>query len=443
MASGMKTIGLVGGMSWESSAVYYRDLNLGVQKRLGGLASPRLVMSTVDFAELTELEDAERWDQIGALLAEAGRSVERGGADFLLLCTTTFHKVADQVAAAVDIPLLHLADVVAEACAKAGVSRVAFIGTTVAMSDGFFTDRMASHELEVLVPPASEHDWLNSAIYEELVHGHVLDRTRRRVVELIHQLWDAGAEGVLLGCTELELLIHQADVDLPVFPCTTLHVEAALDRAFLPPRRIVRTFGPGTQSTAGHGLSPVSVQHQVGDPAQVGREVLLGDGRAVAAEVEVVDVHVRLGISAGHLTQVDPLDQLGELGPALRVGVEIDLAVGDQPGEAAGTPHPHPPLVGGGRWRLARAGRAGAGCHADGVPGLLDRSACSPAAATVAAAKAAKSARLDSPPVRAAYQIRPAPSADEPPIAVAASWKARLGMPELRWTPPWSSVVST
>ncbi len=227
----MKTIGLVGGMSWESSAVYYRDLNVGVQKRLGGLSSPRLVLSTVDFAEVTDLEDAEKWDQIGGLLAEAGRGVERAGADFLLLCTTTFHKVADQVAAAVDIPLLHLADVVAEACRQAGVTRVAFIGTTVAMSDGFFTDRMASHGLEVLVPPASEHDWLNSAIYDELVHGMALPRTRHRVVDLIHQLWDTGAEGVLLGCTELELLIHQADVDLPVFPCTTLHVEAALDRA--------------------------------------------------------------------------------------------------------------------------------------------------------------------------------------------------------------------
>jgi aspartate racemase len=229
--SGMKTIGLVGGMSWESSAVYYRDLNLGVSKRLGGFASPKLVMSTVDFAELTELEDAERWDQIGVLLADAGRAVERAGADFLLLCTTTFHKVADQVAAAVDIPLLHLADVVAEACIAAGVKRVAFIGTTVAMSDDFFTGRMAGHGLELVVPPASEHDWLNSAIYEELVHGMVLPRTRNRVVELIGRLWDAGAEGVLLGCTELELLIHQADVDLPVFPCTTLHVEAALDRA--------------------------------------------------------------------------------------------------------------------------------------------------------------------------------------------------------------------
>jgi aspartate racemase len=227
----MKTIGLVGGMSWESSAVYYRDLNLGVQKRLGGLSSPKLVLSTVDFAEVTDLEDAEKWDQIGTLLAEAGRGVERAGADFLLLCTTTFHKVADQVAAAVDIPLLHLADVVAEACRQAGVTKVAFIGTTVAMSDGFFTDRMASHGLEVLVPPPSEHDWLNSAIYDELVHGMALPRTRHRVVDLIDQLWDTGAEGVLLGCTELELLVHQADVDLPVFPCTTLHVEAALDWA--------------------------------------------------------------------------------------------------------------------------------------------------------------------------------------------------------------------
>jgi aspartate racemase len=227
----MKTIGLVGGMSWESSAAYYRELNLGVQQRLGGLSSPKLVLSTVDFAELTSLEDAERWDQIGTLLATAAQGVERAGADFLLLCTTTFHKVADQVAAAVDIPLLHLADVVASACQAAGVSNVAFIGTTVAMSDGFFTSRMAEHGLSVTVPDASEHDWLNAAIYEELVHGVVLPRTRTRVVDLIHRLWDEGAEGVLLGCTELELLIKQADVDLPVFPCTTLHVSAALDEA--------------------------------------------------------------------------------------------------------------------------------------------------------------------------------------------------------------------
>ena len=227
----MKTIGLVGGMSWESSAVYYRDLNLGVSKRLGGLASPRLVMSTVDFAELTELEDAERWPQIGDLLAEAACGVERAGADFLLLCTTTFHKVADQVEAAVDLPLLHLADVVADEVQAQGVTKVGFIGTTVAMSDGFFTDRLARHGLETVVPDARHHEMLNSAIYDELVHGRVVDATRRKVLGVIEELWDAGAGGVLLGCTELELLITQADCDIPVYPCTTLHVTAALDRA--------------------------------------------------------------------------------------------------------------------------------------------------------------------------------------------------------------------
>ena len=227
----MKTIGLVGGMSWESSAVYYRDLNLGVQQRLGGLSSPRLVLTTVDFAEVTDLEDEERWDQVAQLLAEAARSVERAGADFLLLCTTTFHKVADQVEAAVDIPVLHLADVVAGACRAQGMTRVGLVGTKVAMSEGFFVDRLAGHGLEVVVPDVVHHDFLNDAIYEELVHGVVLPRTRRRVVEIIEELWDAGAGGVLLGCTELELLVRQADVELPVFPCTTLHVQAALDEA--------------------------------------------------------------------------------------------------------------------------------------------------------------------------------------------------------------------
>ena len=139
-------------MSWESSLVYYRDLNRGVHERLGGLSSPKLVLSTVDFAELHALEEAERWDRIGQLLAEAAQGVERAGADFLVLCTTTFHKVADEIAAAVDIPLLHLADVVAEAVKEARVTRVGLIGTTVAMSDRFFTDRMAEHGVEVIVP---------------------------------------------------------------------------------------------------------------------------------------------------------------------------------------------------------------------------------------------------------------------------------------------------
>ena len=227
----VQTIGLVGGMSWESSLVYYRDLNLGVQERLGGLSSPKLVLSAVDFAELTALEDAERWDRIGQLLADAARGVERAGADFLVLCTTTFHKVADEVAAAVDIPLLHLADVVAEAVIQARVTKVGLIGTTVAMSHSFFSDRMATHGVEVVVPAPEHHEFLNTAIYEELVHGHLVDRTRRRVVDIVDELWDAGAQGILVGCTELEMLITQSDIDLPAFPCTTLHVKAALDRA--------------------------------------------------------------------------------------------------------------------------------------------------------------------------------------------------------------------
>ena len=226
----MQTIGLIGGMSWESSAVYYRDLNLGVQQRLGGLSSPRLVLSTVDFAEVTDLEDEERWQQIGELLAEAAGGVP-GRGRLPAACTTTFHKVADQVEAAVGIPLIHLADVVARACLAEGVTTVGFVGTKVAMEDSFFTDRLATHGVTAIVPAQEHHDWLNTAIYEELVHGHVLDRTRRRVVSVIEELWDAGAGGVLLGCTELELLIKQADVELPVFPCTSLHVEAALDRA--------------------------------------------------------------------------------------------------------------------------------------------------------------------------------------------------------------------
>lgn len=227
----MQTIGLIGGMSWESTAVYYRDLNQGVRERLGGLSSPKLVLSTVDFAELTALEEEARWPQIGELLADAARGVERAGADFLMLCTTTFHKVADQIEAAVDLPLLHLGDVVADEVVRNGVSKVGFIGTTVAMSDGFFADRLAQHGIETVMPAERHHAMLNSAIYDELVHGRVADTTRRKVLEVIDELWDAGVGGVLLGCTELELLVKQSDAELPVYPCTTLHVNAALDRA--------------------------------------------------------------------------------------------------------------------------------------------------------------------------------------------------------------------
>jgi aspartate racemase len=227
----MQTIGLVGGMSWESSAAYYDLLNRGVEARLGGLHSAKTVMASVEFAEITALQEAEDWAGVAEILAAAAQSVERAGADFLLLCTTTFHRVAEQVEDAIDIPLLHLADVVADAGKAQDVRSMALIGTRFAMSRTFFTDRIARHGLEVLTPDPAQHDEINRIIYDELVHGKVVDDSRKYVVSLIDDLWDAGAGGVILGCSELELLVKQPDSNLPVFPCTTLHVEAALDRA--------------------------------------------------------------------------------------------------------------------------------------------------------------------------------------------------------------------
>ena len=158
----VQTIGLVGGMSWESSAVYYRDLNLGVQQRLGGLSSPRLVLSTVDFAELRTSRSPSAGTRSASCSRTPGAGVERAGADFLLLCTTTFHRVADQVEAAVDIPLLHLADVVAAACLEQDATTVGLIGTRVAMSDGFFAERLARHGVTAIMPAPEHHDWLNA-----------------------------------------------------------------------------------------------------------------------------------------------------------------------------------------------------------------------------------------------------------------------------------------
>ena len=227
----VQTIGLIGGMSWESSAAYYEALNLGVERRLGGLHSARTVMTSVDFDEVNSLQEQERWDDVAAILTRAAQGVESAGADFLMLCTTTFHRVAEQVEAAVGIPLLHLADVVAEACKEHRLESVGFIGTSFAMERSFFIDRIASHGLEVHVPEVGHHETVNRIIYDELCHGKVLDASRRTVVALVDELWDAGAGGLILGCTELELLVKQADSDIPVFPGTSLHVEAALDRA--------------------------------------------------------------------------------------------------------------------------------------------------------------------------------------------------------------------
>jgi aspartate racemase len=226
---GQRVIGMLGGMSWESSAQYYRFANELVRQRLGGLHSARCLLASVDFADIETLQVAGRWEEAGQLLAEAAKGLEAGGADVLLLCTNTMHKVADQVQAAVNIPLLHLADATAHAVTISGLSTVGLLGTAFTMEQDFYRDRLASHGLTVLTPPAADRAEVHRIIYDELCLGEVREESRQIYRDIINRLAEAGAEGVVLGCTEIELLICAADSPIPVFPTTRLHVEAAVD----------------------------------------------------------------------------------------------------------------------------------------------------------------------------------------------------------------------
>ncbi|MGW6532699.1 aspartate/glutamate racemase family protein [Streptomyces venezuelae] len=229
----MKTIGLIGGMSWESSAEYYRLLNALVRERLGGLHSARCVLYSVDFAEIERLQVAGEWERAGDVLAAAGKGVEAAGADLVLICTNTMHKVADQVQAALSVPLLHLGDATAEAVRRAGITRVGLLGTAFTMEQDFYRDRLAAHGLDVLVPDEAGRGLVHRVIYQELCLGVVREESRAAYQEVIHSLIDGGAQGVILGCTEIELLIGQEHSPVPVFPTTRLHAEAAVDAALV------------------------------------------------------------------------------------------------------------------------------------------------------------------------------------------------------------------
>jgi aspartate racemase len=224
----MRRIGLLGGMSWESSALYYSAINEGVQEQLGGLHSADLVMVSVDFADVERLQARGEWERAGELLATEAVRLEQAGAECVVLCTNTMHKVADRVQAAVGIPLLHLADVTAAAVRDAGVTRVALLGTRFTMREPFYRDRLASHGLEVLVPPAEVQAELDRIIYDELVLGIVDEGSRTVYRNAIADLVDAGAAGVVLGCTEIELLVRPEDSPVPTFPTTALHAAAAV-----------------------------------------------------------------------------------------------------------------------------------------------------------------------------------------------------------------------
>lgn len=227
----MKRIGLLGGMSWESSALYYQAINEGVRERLGGLHSADLVMISVDFADIERLQSSGDWERAGDILAEEAIRLERAGASCVVICTNTMHKVADRVQAAVGIPLLHLADVTAAAVIDAGVHRVALLGTRFTMREPFYRERLESHGLEVIVPPEETQAILDGIIYDELVLGVVTDASRAVYREGIAGLIASGAEGVILGCTEIELLVRPEDSAVPTFPTTALHAAAAVDFA--------------------------------------------------------------------------------------------------------------------------------------------------------------------------------------------------------------------
>ncbi|WP_299003042.1 aspartate/glutamate racemase family protein [uncultured Caulobacter sp.] len=225
-------IGLIGGMSWESSAQYYRLINEAARERLGGVASARTLMWSFDFAEIERLQHAGRWPELSRRLADAARALEAGGADFLVLCTNTMHREADAIEAAVRIPLLHIADPTGEAITAAGLSTVGLLGTAFTMEHDFYRGRLeAKHGLTVLTPDADDRAIVHRIIYEELVAGRVLDASRDAYRAVIARLVERGAEAIILGCTEIMLLIGQDDSPVPVFDTTTLHALAAVERA--------------------------------------------------------------------------------------------------------------------------------------------------------------------------------------------------------------------
>ncbi|MFI7243175.1 aspartate/glutamate racemase family protein [Streptomyces qinglanensis] len=227
----MRTIGLIGGMSWESSAEYYRMLNELARDRKGGLHSARLVLYSVDFAEIEVLQEQGRWDEAGGILAAAARALEAAGADLLVLCTNTMHRVAEHIEEAVEVPLLHLADATADAVRAAGLRRVGLLGTAFTMEQDFYRGRLAAGGLSVLVPDPADRELVHRVIYEELCRGTVLDASRAAYRRVIGKLVADGAEGIVLGCTEIELLIGPQDSPVPVFPTARLHAEAAFEAA--------------------------------------------------------------------------------------------------------------------------------------------------------------------------------------------------------------------
>jgi len=228
----MKTIGLIGGMSWESSIEYYRIINEAVRGKLGGLHSAKCVMVSVDFAEIEPLQHQGKWNEATEILIAAARSVEAGGADFVMLCTNTMHKVADEVQKHLRIPILHVADATVQTIKAVGLKKVGLLGTKFTMEEGFYKGRLAQrHNLEIIIPNTEAREVVHRIIYDELCMGEIRSSSKTKYLEIIERLAKEGAKGIILGCTEIGLLIKEEDARVPLFDTTRIHALAAVEYA--------------------------------------------------------------------------------------------------------------------------------------------------------------------------------------------------------------------
>ncbi len=228
----MRTIGLIGGLSWESSIEYYRLINQTVKERLGGLHSAKSLLYSFDFEEIEHLQHAGNWDEATRLMIEAAQNCERGGADFLLICSNTMHKMADRVQESIHIPLLHIADATAEKIVAAGIRKIGLLATAFTMEEDFYKGRLIQNfGLEVVIPNSEERQEVHRVIYQELCRGEVKPESKEYYVEVMRRLVGEGVEGIILGCTEIMLLVGQPDIDVPIFDTTTIHAIAAVEYA--------------------------------------------------------------------------------------------------------------------------------------------------------------------------------------------------------------------
>lgn len=223
-----QTIGLLGGMSWESTTCYYRAINEGIKQQLGGLHSARVVLYSVDFAEIEALQMADDWAQAAQLLVSAAQAVEKAGADFLVICTNTMHKVEPQISSALNIPVLHIADATANVLLSDGIKTVGLLGTRFTMEQDFYTSRLLASGLNVLIPDQADRDLVHRVIYQELCLGQIHDHSRQQYLEVISRLQAQGAEAVILGCTEIALLVSQRDTPVALYDTTAIHASQAV-----------------------------------------------------------------------------------------------------------------------------------------------------------------------------------------------------------------------